>query len=306
MKCPVCSSSQITVQADYRFNNSCFENLKRVKCHDCELHFASPMPSDQALNFYNNSYHESAHKGVDREKNKITSSFYSGIAKTRIDFLKKHIKINSNEKFNVLEVGPGPGELVKCWLNDFPNSNYYVLESDKNCYNSLKNKGANIIEENDLKMLNVNFDFLIISHVLEHVNNPENFLMHFTSKLKENAFAFIEVPCNDWMHKEKDEPHLLFFNKKAMSILLNKMNVKLVKMAYYGVEINKLNNNLFKFLKRLRSFMLRKGVSLYHPERIRLNKILNNSEETKSLLSFDAHIEKIEPSWWLRVIYKKT
>ena len=107
------------------------------------------------------------------------------------------------------------------------------------------------------------------------------------------------------MHKEKDEPHLLFFDKKAMSVLLKTINVKLVKMAYYGVEIKKLNNIVFKFFRRLRGFMLRKGISIYHPERISLNKILNNSEETKSLLSFYAHIEQVEPSWWLRVIYRK-
>ena len=305
MKCPICSSNQIKIQADYRFANSCFENLKRVKCLDCELHFANPMPNDQALDYYNNSYHESAHTGVDREKNKIISSFYSGVAKTRIDFLKKHIKFDYNINFTILEIGPGPGEFAKVWINSFPNSNYYVLESDKNCYHSLKKIGAKIIEENDLDTLNIKFDFLVISHVLEHVKNPVAFLKHFTSKLKENAFAFIEVPCNDWIHKEKDEPHLLFFDKKAMSVLLKNINVKLVKMAYYGVEIKKLNNNIFRFFKRLRDFMLKKGISIYHPQRIRLNKILNNSNETKSLLSFDAHIEQKEPSWWLRIIYRK-
>ena len=155
MKCPICSSNQIKIQANYRFENSCFENLKRVKCLDCELHFANPMPNDQTLNNYNNSYHDSAHKGVDREKNKITSSFYSGIAKTRIDFLKKHINFDSQMNFNILEIGPGPGELVEVWIKTFPNSNYYVLESDKNCYHSLKKKGAKIIEENDLDKLNI-------------------------------------------------------------------------------------------------------------------------------------------------------
>tara|TARA_B100001175_G_scaffold314034_2_gene322647 strand:- start:606 stop:1526 length:921 start_codon:yes stop_codon:yes gene_type:complete len=305
MRCPICSSNQIEIQADYRFANSCFENLKRVKCLDCELHFANPMPNDQALDYYNKSYHESAHKGVDREKDKIISSFYSGIAKTRLDFIIKHVNVEKNLNFNVLEIGPGPGEFVKVWKKNYPKSNYFVLESDKNCHPSLKSLGSNIIEEKNLDAINIKFDFLIISHVLEHVKNPNEFLKYFTSKLKENAFAFIEVPCNDWMHKDKDEPHLLFFDKKAMSVLLKNINVKLVKLAYYGLPISRLNNKIIKFLRRLRSFSMARGISIYHPEKTRLNKILNNTKETNSLLNFDAHIEQNEPSWWLRVIYRK-
>ena len=70
MKCPVCTSMSIEKQAKFRAEHICFSNLERVKCIDCGLHFAYPMPASQDLNSYNASYHESAHGGSERNENK--------------------------------------------------------------------------------------------------------------------------------------------------------------------------------------------------------------------------------------------
>ena len=68
MKCPICASTSIENQAKFRAKHVCFINLDRVKCIDCDLHFAHPMPASQDLNSYNASYHESAHGGSERNQ----------------------------------------------------------------------------------------------------------------------------------------------------------------------------------------------------------------------------------------------
>ena len=66
MICPICSSNSVSHQSRYRFNHSCFENLNRVACKNCGLQFSNPMPNEQNLISYNNSYHLSAHGGFKR------------------------------------------------------------------------------------------------------------------------------------------------------------------------------------------------------------------------------------------------
>ena len=81
---------------------------------------------------------------------------------------------------------------------------------------------------------NLKFDVVIISHVLEHVSNPIEFLKLMTLKLREGGVLYIDVPCLDYLHKDLDEPHLLFFDKKPMNILLEHLNFKKIEINYFG------------------------------------------------------------------------
>ena len=65
---------------------------------------------------------------------------------------------------------------------------------------------------------------------------------------------FIEIPCMDWEHKNLDEPHLLFFDKPAMNKLLERLQLKKISIAYYGIPINDLVNPVKKILKAIKRF----------------------------------------------------
>ena len=149
------------------------------------------------------------------------------------------------------------------------------------------------------------FDILIFSHVLEHVADPLGFLTLFTNKLNNGGQVFIEIPCMDWKHKNLDEPHLLFFDKPAMNILLNRLQLKKINIAYYGIPINDLVNPVKKILKRIRSFLWRKGITYYHPEKRNLYDVLRNKTQTEAVINFYPHKEQNSHAWWLRVIAKK-
>ena len=47
--CPICDSKNVRFEAPYRNNHSCFQNLNRTSCLDCDLHFSHPMPSKGKL-----------------------------------------------------------------------------------------------------------------------------------------------------------------------------------------------------------------------------------------------------------------
>ena len=200
------------------------------------------MPKIPSLNNYNASYHVGTHGGSDRN---IKQQPFEVAAKTRLDFIKKNVYLNKQNTYNILEIGPGPGAFVKVWMDAFTKSNYSVIESDKGCYNDLKRLGVKIIE-NEIKR--EKYDFIIISHVLEHVTNQNDFLNPFIKQLKKGGHLFIEVPCMDWKHKEIDEPHLIF-DKTATAVLLQKHKLSVVKQAYYGITHKKILNFIYDFLK---------------------------------------------------------
>lgn len=302
MICPVCASKKTELQKSFRNKHPTFSNLNRVACKVCELHFAYPMPEIEKLNAYNSSYHDSAHGGSDRDLKQ--QAFFTGLAKTRLDFIARQIDMVKGLPYKILEIGPGPGAFVNVWKERFPLSEYHVLESDKSCHNGLKKMGVKIIDGKEEKIED-EYDFVILSHVLEHVTEPFSFLKTFVDKLKKGGYLFIEVPCMDWKHKVLDEPHLLFFDKKPMGVLLKQLKLTQLKIAYYGIPHIYLTNPLRQFLKRLRGFLWRKGITYYHPERRSIRAIIKSDLQTEAILNFDAHKEHSEPAWWLRVLSKK-
>ena len=303
MICPVCSSDKIFNESKFRNKHECFSNIERVSCENCKLHFAHPMPSLSNLDLYNNSYHKSAHGG--HERNLKQSAFFSGIAKTRLNFIKSNIEIDKKISYKILEIGPGPGTFVRVWKDHFVNSEYYVIETDNSCHSSLHNLGVRIVHNKFLKEKSLKFNFIILSHVLEHVTSPKEFLNSYLKYLKKGGHIFIEVPCMDWKHKKLDEPHLLFFDKPSMTCLMDKLNLTKVSIGYFGITIKSLLNPMKNFIKRLRNFLWRKGISFYHPEKKNLLRLGLNNLEAGAVINFEPHIEHPKPSWWLRVLFKK-
>lgn len=103
----------------------------------------------------------------------------------------------------------GLAYFFKFWLQRFPNSEYSILESD--LINRERFKGLVNFQYSSFKEIPSNyFDLIVISHVLEHTNDPKRFLNELSSNLKDVGFMFIEVPCQDYLFKDKEEPHLLF------------------------------------------------------------------------------------------------
>ena len=137
------------------------------------------------------------------------------------------------------------------------------------------------------------------------MTEPILFLRSFADKMKKGGHLFIEVPCMDWKHKTLDEPHLLFFDKKPMEVLLEQLKLTQLNIAYYGIPHQHLTNPLRQFFKRLRGFLWRKGIHYYHPERQKIKAIVKDDLQAQALLNFDAHKEYSSPAWWLRVISKK-
>lgn len=300
--CIICSSNKIATLRPYKGKSSIFQSKDLLRCENCEFVFASPMPSDKELELYNAGYFESAHGGHPKSQSSI--AFFSGINKLRCEYLSQILDKKNFTASRILEIGPGQGYFASHWLSKYPNSSYYGVETDDTCHDVLKKTGVKILLPEQVESSIEEVDLIIMSHVLEHVSDPHNFLQIVTRKLKKGGALFIEVPCNDWQHKEYDEPHLLFFNKNSINLALKNVGFNDVQVDYFGqpIEALKKKSKYHEVIIRLRLKLINMG--LYYLFAFSTNKQLSvlTSVERASTRFFLAHRVSKYPSWWLRAV----
>lgn len=303
--CPVCSSDNFSVIRNYRSGKEIFQDMKLVRCNACSMVYASPMPTDEVLTNYNASYFVTAHGGLSTST--AATAFFSGIAWIRIVHVEKYIQKFGIAVKNVLEVGPGTGFFAGNWLRIHSDNQYSALETDTSCHASLKQLGVDITSVEHMQKTNNQFDMMVLSHVVEHVSRPKEFLSLMGSFIKKDGLIFIEVPCRDWEHKPEDEPHLLFFEKKSMMELLTSLGFKNIQLSYHGQTIEKLKSAPSgpTFLQKVSIKLMNRGYTklaslFYKGSRKYLSPL-----EMVAIDPYKPQNESDEPAWWLRAVAMK-
>lgn len=304
--CPVCDHANLEVQGAYRGRHQAFLGLHLAHCLSCDLVFASPMPSEPALMGYNANYFESAHGGQTQDSAAV--SFFTGIAHLRCNHLEQFIDKLGINISKILEVGPGLGYFAQCWLERYPETAYFALETDKTCHASLSKKGVSVLEDASCSLIDGNVDLVVLSHVLEHVSDPRSFLKYVTHNLRPGGVLFIEVPCRDWEHKPFDEPHLLFFDKQPMRCLLEGLGFNDMELSYHGQEIAHLNSLSWLRAKwlSLRTRFIKWGcVAPFGYVRHGM-ECLTDPMQRAVIAPYMAHKKTDNPAWWLRALSVKS
>jgi len=303
--CPLCEKANVEIRAPYRGVHSTFVGLDRVRCISCDLFFASPMPNEQDLADYNSSYFDAAHGGA--SSNIISISFFTAIARLRQSYLEKYLKSRQIVASTVLELGPGPGYFAKTWIERHPDTTYMARETDISCHDGLNRIGVQLLSDNSKEVMNPIVDLVVMSHVLEHVANPKSFVMDATQNLRIGGVLFLEVPCLDYLHKPIDEPHLLFFDKKSMEYLLRVTGFENIELGYFGQEIKGLKSTslLKSKLISVRARLLNLGIRWPFTRKRRGMEAIVSPIERAAVAPFKAHVECVEPAWWLRVVAQK-
>jgi SAM-dependent methyltransferase len=300
--CPVCSQADSYFIRKYKYQNPIYADCALVGCNNCTMVFAYPLPDEEELRKYNAGYFDNAHGGMSTHP--LTVAFYSAISLLRMLHVQSFSEANKVDVKKVLEIGPGGGHFAKHWMQRNPATSQYTgVESDATCYENLKKYKVDVYAELDAVPQDSSFDLVVISHVLEHTTHPAEFINNCTKKLTPGGILFIEVPCNDYQHKSADEPHLLFFDKEPMYLLLQKTGYEKIQLSYHGDTITNLSRGISsygKFKRRVRNFLLNRGViSLFAGKEIGLEGV-NDPMERAMIKPFKAHIEQGAPAWWLR------
>lgn len=167
------------------------------------------------------------------------SKFYRGaLSNDQIERLKKksheqavfQIKyinsiISGNQFTNALDYGAAEGGLAQ--LLTGMSKSVYVTEADPQYIRLLKEMREIIfLNEADLDSDKFNgfFDFISLSHVLEHITDPLSALERFSKLMKKNGYLFIDIPNELVMLTRANfqaKGHLSYFTIDSFKRLVN-------------------------------------------------------------------------------------
>jgi 2-polyprenyl-3-methyl-5-hydroxy-6-metoxy-1,4-benzoquinol methylase len=263
------------------------------------------MPHLKNLIHYNQKYFQLAHGA--KKIDKISNSFLNAIGLCRIQYINNFAAYNNITINSVLEIGPGNGHLAKNLIKKIKIITYDTIETDNSLYENLKTIGLKVFDKFE-SLKNNNYDLIIVSHVLEHIDNPDNFLQNIKKKLSKNGIVFLEVPCLDYLHKKIHEPHLFFYEKKTLQNIIEKNSFNLNAIDYYGLSIIKSTNiYFFRSFKYLITILLLKlnlsQILFFFLKNKRDYDFLDNYDSIMGNL-FEMNYKKDHPAWWLRAIAK--
>jgi len=93
-----------------------------------------------------------------------------------------------------------------------------------------------------------NYDFIILSEVIEHLRNPYDIMLELKGLLKSKGIIFIKTKLypekdlfHDWFYK-RDLTHIQFFSEASLHSLAQNLDMKFIGKV--GSDLYLLRNNL--------------------------------------------------------------
>ena len=229
--CKICNKNDFVIKKGYlssRLDN--FINYDLFKCVNCGTY-----TTDIAKVDFKNLYDEVYYK----------ESFLSKIISFITSYLIYFRIIQNNKKsLKILDFGAGSGAFIN-YVKQNTNLEAYGIETSEKAFQHLFNihgnkvSNANILSQSFFE--NKKFDAITLFHVLEHLEDPKEYLNKLISKLNKGGLLLIEVPNINSLESilfkkyffHLDLPrHLYHFNKNSLSYLLNKTDLEEIKFVF--------------------------------------------------------------------------
>lgn len=237
----------------FQFKSSDKTNL--LYCPNCETSYFEKRPNSEEVNNYYSIYNsEKFHKLRKHyephmyEENHLYMKGYSNWTYDfRSQFLHEDIVKylpNIPQSWNVLDYGCS-GKLFNL---DFKFTNNFSFNLSKT--DDIDDQ-INIINKIGEEHKNY-FDFILCTHVLEHVSYPKDMIKEITTLLKPGGYLYIEIPdetglTNDIMtyplQQKYMHEHINLFSPKSIRVLFNQSNLATIfahkrpcsELSYTGV-----------------------------------------------------------------------
>ena len=225
--CPVCYSNLLVsvfrnnripiYNLQYCKSSKKAQNIKKVSvnfnlCKNCGFLF--------------NKIYKQLNYRINYNSNRSYSLIYKTYLNKIFLILKKKIKIKNLQ--NILEIGFGDGKFIKKFIKNKKK----IFGFDPAYKNKIITGYKGIILSNkiyDNKNF-VNPNILILRHVIEHIKSPNLFFKKILHEKPE--YLFLEFPCSDFVLNDNfhyfSNEHCSYFNKKSISIILNKFGYQII------------------------------------------------------------------------------
>lgn len=144
----------------------------------------------------------------------------------------------------IIEVGCGPGNFLTEVKNH--GCDAWGIEYNLDAIHSARKNGLNVIHISEEKLLcKASFDLAFSFHVLEHIENPVDFVIGLKSWVKNGGKICISVPNQDGPLRYIDPcimnmppHHATRWHKKTFEVLAQKLDLQIEKISFEPLSIN--------------------------------------------------------------------
>ncbi|MDB2549245.1 class I SAM-dependent methyltransferase [Porticoccaceae bacterium] len=269
--CPICKSNAYDVVLEKVTDNVSYAaeySANVLACRECNHSFLSPVINSSELHLAYQGYYTQSTANIEIASNSSVDSFskfiefYEYNYKDRSSsngkfiywisyllpfarfFLKRAVRFLpeplKNDRPKLLDVGCGRGDfLIRAQHCGYDATG---IDFDSETIDIANSRGVSAVvaEIHDLP-LDVQYDAIVLSHVVEHVSDPVRLLDDIFKRLKPGGYFYISTPNIDsagrltfgksW--RGLDFPrHLQYFNVINLKILLNRSGFESIKQVY--------------------------------------------------------------------------
>jgi len=227
-------------------------------CENCGVGIAVPVWSiDELENFYSSGDYWGNSRAEVLSAKKYPVPY--ALARSRWKLVEPLIR-RVGDKTSVLDIGAGHGFLgmIAAKSKDLRLATYVCVEKDRTLGESLKKTwsvyfpNSNLQVKEHIDHVDGQFDCVILSHILEHLIDPQKMLHTVLKKLTKGGILFVDVPNQDYLFKKDVFPHFLFFNISSLRHLLQECGLTISLIDCYGNDMNRSPMN-FRHSSRMRS-----------------------------------------------------
>lgn len=235
-KCILCGNKKFHKYQKIRWHGN---KMPFVICEQCGLEFMNPRPTRKWWDWYyvNKFWEEKAEicgwaEGSKRAKNpkeRIQGSIITHLRKRAKKILDRLSGVGINKNSKILEIGPGFGETLNLIQKKYKCKVMAIEPSDMASKYFKKTYGIpRIAKSVESAKISDKVDVIIMSHVLENINDPLTTLKLVNDMLADDGIVYIDS-VNFYYYPTENPFHLYIFNPETMEGLLNKAGFSMVK-----------------------------------------------------------------------------
>lgn len=276
--CPLCSSSSVSFKFNIKDNFISGEVFPLNKCNSCGFLFTQDHPDKDEISRYYESESYISHSNTSEG---LINKIYKTVRKLMLRRKTRLVKnVTGLDNGRILDVGSGTGHFLKSmkdagWKTTGIEINQSASEFSTSAFNIPVYNSIDDLS-GDMK-----FDCISLWHVLEHFQDPEEYISKLKRHLNPGGVFIIALPNSDSYdshhYKEKwaayDVPrHLWHFNHGTFSVFVKKTGLELSGMRYLPFDVfyismlsEKYSDKSFSNIRGLFKGMLFASCSFFNP-----------------------------------------
>lgn len=240
--CPVCGKNHVKTLLKHKFdailNSALLSGYDVVSCKICGAVFSNRIPPSNKFKEYyaSSSKYEFSHRGGEQYQEEIN----------RVTSLARWIASNLSKKSSILDIGCATGELL-LKLRGEGFTDLTGMDPSSECVERVRSLHNIPMIEGVLSHRpseNRKYDIIILSAVLEHIPNINEFMLDLISWININGYLIIEVPDLEFFTDSHNAPfqelsveHVNFFTEASLNNMLGKYGFNIDNSRHYLANI---------------------------------------------------------------------